>query len=200
MVLSGMIFQFNSEQGTGLLMLSNGESKEFSIRDWVDESQAPEVGLKISYEDSGYFKKIKLFSEEESIANDAKTNENNTNFKSIKDYENHYSAENYVTISSTDEKLSMQKYSTEGIHSILVKLNDGEAQVTEDLDPLVSVDDHIAYFKEIGFKLASDSVNGEVREASLRSYSMDDYGEVSIKYCDSKLNITVMINGKKVYS
>ena len=189
MVLSGMIFQFNSEQGTGLIMLSNGESKEFSTHDWVDASQAPEIGLKISYEDSGYIKKIKLFNEEDG-----------TDFKSIKDYENHYSAESYVTISSTNEKLSMQKYSTEGIHNISVHLNDGEAQVLEELDPLVSVDDHVEYFKEIGFKLASDSTNADVREVSLRSYSMDDYGEVSIKYCDSKLNITVMINGKKVYS
>lgn len=199
MVLSGMIFQFDDEQGTGLIMLSDGETKEFTARDWVDESYTPEVGLKISYDDSEYFKKIKRFSEEESISNDTKTHKGSENFRSIKEYENHYSTENYVTISSTNDKLSMQKYSTEGIHNISVKLNEGVAQVIQDLDPLVSVDDHIEYFKEIGFKLASDSVNGEAREVSLRSYSMDDYGEVSIKQRDSKLSVTVMMNGKKVF-
>jgi hypothetical protein len=145
MVLSGMIFQFDSDQGIGLIMLSDGETKEFSTREWVDASHLPKVGLKISYDTSEHFKKIKCFSEEESISNDVKTNENST-------------------------------------------------------DPLVSVDDHIAYYKERGFKLASDSIKDDVRVVSLRSYSMDDYGEVSIKYSDSKLDITVMMNGKKVFS
>ena len=37
MVFIGMIFQFNSDQGTGLIMLSDGEKKEFSTDEWADE-------------------------------------------------------------------------------------------------------------------------------------------------------------------
>ena len=48
MVSIGMIFQFNSDEGSGLIMLSDGATKEFTTRDWTDESNAPAVGLKIS--------------------------------------------------------------------------------------------------------------------------------------------------------
>ncbi|MBC8237074.1 MAG: hypothetical protein H8E76_02475 [Helicobacteraceae bacterium] len=201
MFFSGMIFQFDDEQGTGLIMLSNGETKEFSSREWVDASQAPAVGLKISYDDSGHFRKIKLFSEEENntIAEDTKTKQDTENFNSIEEYENHYASEGFVSVAKTKDKLSMQKYSTEGVYNISASLSNGKIEVAENLDPLVSVDEHIEYFKEMGFKLANDSVNAEVREVSLRSYSMDNYGEVSIKQGDSELSVTVMMNGKKVF-
>jgi len=65
MVFIGMIFQFDSAQGTGLIMLSNGETKEFSTHDWVDGSNQPKIGLEILYEDSDNLIKIKVPSEEE---------------------------------------------------------------------------------------------------------------------------------------
>ena len=58
-----MIYQFDSTQGTGLIMLSDGDKREFSSNDWVDVSTAPAVGLKVSYESSDDLIKIKVASE-----------------------------------------------------------------------------------------------------------------------------------------
>lgn len=200
MIFTGMIFQYNSDQGVGLIMLSDGEKKDFTIAQWIDKSNAPAVGLKISYDD-GYIKKVKLFTEEETnnTSLDANTDNDPATFTSIQEYKKYYSDQDYVTNSSTSKKLTMQKYSTEGIHSIMVSLENSKPEVTKDLFPLTSVDDHVQYFKDMGYKLASDSGNGELREVSLRSYSADDYGEVKINYKNFKVNVTVMMNGKKVY-
>ncbi|MBN2816928.1 MAG: hypothetical protein JXQ67_09605 [Campylobacterales bacterium] len=47
---SGMIFQYDRSEQNGLLMLTNGEKKEFNIDNWVDALNEPFVGQKISYE------------------------------------------------------------------------------------------------------------------------------------------------------
>ncbi|MFT5661266.1 MAG: hypothetical protein ACI9TV_001912 [Sulfurimonas sp.] len=201
MVSIGMIFQFNSDEESGLIMLSNGETKEFGARDWVDESNAPAVGLKISYEDNGYLRKIKVPSEEEinNISSNTNQNEDPTSFTSLKEYENHYLNKKFVTVGKTKDTLKMQKYSIEGEYSVSISFKGDKPELTQDLHPLTSIDDHIQYFKDMGYKLASDSGNGEERKVSLRTYSMDDYGEVSISYPNSKINVTVMMNGKKVF-
>ena len=49
MIESGMIFQYDRAEQVGMLMLSNGTSKEFSIENWVDTQNEPFVGQKISY-------------------------------------------------------------------------------------------------------------------------------------------------------
>lgn len=49
MILTGMIFQYNVEQGIGLLMLSDGTQKEFNQKEWTDTANAPAVGQKIAY-------------------------------------------------------------------------------------------------------------------------------------------------------
>ena len=203
MISIGMIFQFNSDEGSGLIMLSNGETKEFTTRDWVDKSNAPAVGLKISYEDNGYLRKIKIPSDDEikNISCDKKTSEdeNPKNFTSLEEFENHYVNKKFVTVAKTKDTIKMQKYSIEGEYSISFSFEDSTPQFREDLHPLPSIDDHIQYFKDMGYKLASDSGDGEERKVSLRTYSMDDYGEVTISYPNSKINVTVMMNGKKVF-
>ena len=201
MVSIGMIFQFNNDEGTGLIMLTNGDTKEFATRDWVDESNDPAVGLKISYEDNGYLRKIKVPSEEEinNISSNVNQNEDPTSFTSLEEYENHYLNKDFVTVGKTKDTLKMQKYSTEGEYSVSINLKDTNLELIENLHPLPSIDDHIQYFKDMGYTLASDSGDGEERKASLRTYSMDDYGEVNISYPNFKINVTVMMNGKKVF-
>ena len=49
MIESGMIFQYDRAEQVGMLMLSDGTSKEFSIDNWVDTQNEPFVGQKISY-------------------------------------------------------------------------------------------------------------------------------------------------------
>ena len=63
---------------------------------------------------------------------------------------------------------------------------------------LTTVDDYINYYQEQGFKLVSDSeVRGE-RNASLRFYSEQDYGDIKIRTIGSKVFTTLMMNGKVV--
>lgn len=49
MTNTGMIYQFNQETGSGLIMLSDGSSIEFSKNEWSDETSEPAVGMKIVY-------------------------------------------------------------------------------------------------------------------------------------------------------
>ncbi|MEN8303619.1 MAG: hypothetical protein ABFQ64_06090 [Campylobacterota bacterium] len=65
MIFIGMIYQYDSEQGTGLLMLTDGEKREFSINDWVDSANQPGMGQKISYEMDANRVKIKVATEED---------------------------------------------------------------------------------------------------------------------------------------
>ena len=67
MVYIGMIFQFDSTQGSGLIMLSDGGKKEFTTNEWVDDVNNPTIGQKISYESNGYQAKIKVASKKDEI-------------------------------------------------------------------------------------------------------------------------------------
>ncbi len=68
MVSIGMIFQFNNDQGAGLIMLSDGQKKEFTLKDWIDETNTPRVGLEIVYDSSDALIKIRVPSEAEKDA------------------------------------------------------------------------------------------------------------------------------------
>lgn len=52
MVYIGMIFQYNTDNGTGLIMLSDGTQKTFTSDDWMDSTNTPTVGQKIAYIDN----------------------------------------------------------------------------------------------------------------------------------------------------
>ncbi|QSZ42386.1 hypothetical protein GJV85_09800 [Sulfurimonas aquatica] len=61
----GMIYQFNEVEGYGLIMLSNGETKEFTTNEWIDTTNSPYVGLEVLYDESSSGIKIKVPSSEE---------------------------------------------------------------------------------------------------------------------------------------
>lgn len=63
-----MIFQFNEQGGHGMIMLTNGDTKEFSLRDWVDKGSEPAVGKKIAYILEGPQVQIREASKEDEIA------------------------------------------------------------------------------------------------------------------------------------
>lgn len=71
MVNIGMIFQYDAELGSGLVMLSGGEQKTFNRTNWVDSDNEPTVGQKISYDDSSYLVQIKVANEEDKISANA---------------------------------------------------------------------------------------------------------------------------------
>jgi len=49
MIFIGMIYRYDDTQGTGDLMLADGEKREFSSTNWEDSENTPSVGQRISY-------------------------------------------------------------------------------------------------------------------------------------------------------
>ena len=151
MISTGMIFQFNSDQGMGLIMLSDGETKEFGTHFWIDTENEPAVGQKISYEDNYGIIKIKVLSEE------------------------------VQPISSS-----------EGIN-----IDNEEDETDDGIKKFSNIDDCISYYIDSGFKLVSDTEEGESRTINLRLYTPTDYGEATIKKVGSEITVFQILNGKK---
>lgn len=111
MISTGMIFQFNSDQGIGLIMLSDGETKEFGTHFWVDTENEPAVGQKISYEDSYGRIQIKVLREE--VASVSSSDEDDSvkeeidtdvvNFSNIDDCISYYTDSGFKLVSDNQE-------------------------------------------------------------------------------------------------
>lgn len=201
-----MIYQFNSDEGTGLIMLSDGETKEFSAVDWVDESNVPAVGLKISYENSDDLIKIKVPSVEEknpTLPNEKTSKEEDSaGFTSIEEFQSYFTDKGFDVIKNTDDtaddELTMGKFSEEGVQSVSISFKDAKQELTEKMILLSSVDDHINYFKSTGYRLINDFDAEGTRMSMLRKYIMDQHGEIRIQCSDDKVTLTKTINGKIV--
>jgi len=202
MVSTGMIFQFNSEQGTGLVMLSNGETKEFSLSEWIDASTEPAIGLKVSYENSDNLVKIKVLGEEENIINEKKKEKNEVSFGSLQECQTYFSNKGFEVIKSTEDtletELTMGKFSDSSVECISISLKNSKVELIETTMELTSVDEYINYFKDIGYKLAKDVDNGKVRSASLRRFLENGHAEMIITSSDSNITVKTMVNGKEV--
>jgi hypothetical protein len=145
---TGMIFQYDSSTERGLLMLSNGETKEFGTYNWVDEKNSPAVGQKIAYDNN----RVKVATKEDEDA----------------------------ALLKKDEVIDTQE----------------DTQTEEAFN---SVDDYIEHYINKEYKLARDSVVDGVRTVSLRMYTSEEYGEVSIKQYGSNIDVTRTLNGKSVH-
>jgi len=202
----GMIFQFNTDAGTGLIMLSDGEQKEFSTNDWVDESNMPAVGLQILYEDNDNLIKIKIPSEEEKnefgSTKKPKKEKELTSFASLEEFQNYFSNMGFDLLKTTDEaadnELTLGKFTDEGVQSVSISFKDSQSELTKKIIPLSSIDEHIQYFKNTGYRLINDSQDNGARNATLRRYVMDVHSEITIEGSDEKVTVTKTINGKKV--
>jgi hypothetical protein len=205
MVFIGMIFQFNSDQGTGLIMLSDGEKKEFSTDEWVDESNLPKVGLQILYEISDNQVKIKVPSEEEKDRlrpGKKRKEEELTSFTSIEEFQSHYAKKGFDVIKNTDEtlddRLTMGRYSDEGVQSVSINFEGAKAEIRKKTIPLYSVDDHINYFKDTGYRLINDSDDNGSRKLTFRRYMMGEHSEIILTCSDDKITVIQMVDGKKI--
>lgn len=203
-----MIYQFDSTQGSGLIMLSDGEKREFSSNDWVDASNMPAVGLKVSYESSDGLIKIKVASEEDKkkALSDEKhkssKEEDITSFTSIQEYQTYFSNKGFDLIKNSqehaDDELTMGRFDDESVETVSITFKNSQPQLTEKTMHLSSLDDYIKYFTDIGFRLIKDSEDSESRTLILRRYVMDKHGEVIIKQSDCKISVSQTVNGKKV--
>ncbi len=67
MVYIGMIYQYNEVEGSGLVMLPEGESRSFSRQEWVESETEPAVGQKIAYADRQNGVQIKLANADDQV-------------------------------------------------------------------------------------------------------------------------------------
>jgi len=107
-MLTGMIFQFNNEEGTGLIMLSHGSSKEFSAKNWIDTSCEPSVGLKVSFEGTDTLMNIEVLKDESisiipTVENKSKADESKkVEFSSVDEYITHFKDLGYKLAKDVD--------------------------------------------------------------------------------------------------
>lgn len=61
-------------------------------------------------------------------------------------------------------------------------------------------DGYLEYFKSDGFKLVKETQEGGVKEATLRLYTPENYGEVMLRYKEGDVKVSVLLsmNGKVV--
>jgi hypothetical protein len=67
MVHIGMIFQYDSTQGMGLVMITGGEKREFTLHNWIDGDNQPAVGQKVTYDESSHPVRIQVANEDDKI-------------------------------------------------------------------------------------------------------------------------------------
>lgn len=67
MVHIGMIFQYDSTKRMGLVMITGGEKREFTLHNWVDDENQPAVGQKVTYDESTHPVKIQVANEDDKI-------------------------------------------------------------------------------------------------------------------------------------
>ena len=101
MILIGLLYQYDSEQGTGALMVGDGEKREFHIEEWVDSTHQPSVGQKISYEHNGYRAQIRVATQEDieraESENSTVTAQKETAPKNSREFENADACITYFT-------------------------------------------------------------------------------------------------------
>lgn len=114
MIYIGMIYQYYSSNAAGLIMLSDGEKKEFTDQEWVDTQHQPALGQKISYEINGDTIRIKVAtqeditraeSEKENIDTETKeqTQESSHNFSSVDEAVEHYTGMGFKLVKDIQE-------------------------------------------------------------------------------------------------
>ena len=146
MIFTGMIYQYDNTQGTGLLMLSDGEKKEFSSNDWIDSVNMPAVGQKISYESNANRIQIKVASEEDinkALADKEKKSSKEENastdateqFTNLDDCLNYFTSMGYKLVKDTqsDESrnLTLRLYTPTNYGEAMVKQSGSKITITQ---------------------------------------------------------------------
>lgn len=146
MVFIGIIYQFDTIQGAGLIMLTDGEKKEFTTDEWIDGVNTPAVGQKISYEIDGYRVHIKVASEadEVKIASQAKTSgrkdETSTDaalekFTGVDEYIHYFSDMGFKRVKDEDSgrerTLTFRRYADGEASEVVIRQSGSKISVTQ---------------------------------------------------------------------
>lgn len=145
MIYTGMIFQYDSTQGTGLIMLSDGEKKEFSSKDWTDAVNSPAIGQKISYKNDANGIEIKVANEEDTnkpLADKEQKNSEEENvmkdFTSLDDYLKHFLSLGFNLVKDTkrDESrtITLRSYTTTEFREATITQSGSKISIEQTLD------------------------------------------------------------------
>jgi hypothetical protein len=120
MTSTGLISQFDPNDGTGHIMFSDGEKFEFTLQEWKDREQAPMVGLKVAFSIHKGLAHIKIAAMDDEITespdaalleqhseNDPfEEAQSNADLKSIDDFIQHYSPKGFKIARDTSNGLA----------------------------------------------------------------------------------------------
>lgn len=151
MIYTGMIFQYDSDNRAGLLMLSDGEKKEFNITQWTDEENQPKVGQKISYKKLQNRVEIRVATtedEETAKLSQEEQNEleelneidepNATTPKSVEEYKSYFLSLGYKLVKDTYEGemrvVSLRMYTAQEYGEAMIKESANKISVTQSLN------------------------------------------------------------------
>lgn len=134
--MTGMIFQFNSDEGRGLIMLTDGQTKEFNASQWADENNMPSVGLKISYDESSNDVKIKMYDELEG--------KKNLSFSTADEYIQYFKESGFNLVKDTkdDESrtVTLRKFSIDEHSEVIIESRNDKTTVTRTVNGKKVVD------------------------------------------------------------
>lgn len=137
MISTGMIYQYDSTEGTGLIMLTDGQTKEFSTSDWKDTLNTPSVGQRVSYESDTNGIYIKVANEEDvnsTLSEDPSIN-NLEECTSVDDYINYFTSMKYkiakdLTNDAT-RTITLRFYTPEDFGEAIIEQVDSKITVTQ---------------------------------------------------------------------
>lgn len=146
MIYIGMIFQYDQNSGSGLIMLSDGEKKEFSAAEWIDTQNTPAVAQKIAYVISGSNVQVRVATEEDIVtaASDQEPDvieeeptpeEDAVTFDTIDEYIEYYTQMGFKLIKDTGDNESrnaaLRFYVAGDFGEVTLKQNGSKINVTQ---------------------------------------------------------------------
>ncbi|MDF1880733.1 hypothetical protein JHD50_05340 [Sulfurimonas sp. MAG313] len=150
MLYTGMIFQFNEEEGSGLIMLADGQKKEFSTKDWIDTSTQASVGQKIAYIESSGGIQIKVLTKEDELLSKENAHEKETTkdsskqepekevFESVDEYINHFKENGFKLVNDFSDENSrraiLRKFSVDKHEEVKIQLSQGDISLMKSLN------------------------------------------------------------------
>lgn len=150
MIYIGMIFQYDGTQGKGLIMLTDGEKKEFTTDEWIDSENMPAVGQKISYKSSSSKVKIRVATQEDldmSLLPEAEQKSDEEEIKSdfdgvepvtVDDFINYFTSLGYKLIKDlkdeTSRSITLRMYTPADYGEATINLNGSEMSVVQTLN------------------------------------------------------------------
>jgi len=129
--MTGMIYQYNNDEGKGLIMLTNGETKEFQKAHWKDEAYVPSVGLKITYEINNDEVYISMFDESKLVQDEGADDQ-------IEKYIELYLQENFNLVKDVEEidgrSVTFRKYDMGDFSEIIVKSSGAKINISQTIN------------------------------------------------------------------